>query len=779
MHCGRLDGVEPRRDSSRRAPPTQVGPRAGNVRRALRRAVVAVLVAGAAGVVATSLPAPSLAQQQEPPGRPPRSDRRGPRNAEGDAASKPASAAKAILEAELKAVEDEVAQYLQFRGDVPADGAARLELLVDLRVLARWLLAAAAAAAPDSELQVGGWFRAAEFRGAAAALAEHFKQLPKPTPAQLEAMRKINAATFVLPPLKDLRAADDVCKDVGLQLVYAAGPLPPDVRQLPLMRPGVKPDGRTAPATAPPAGGSDADPLARANALTVSAALKKQVVALASVAAAARQTAATLPSIPVPSANASATLVAAAAAVDRKRDDAAALAAMTARALELAEGMGWSGGVEPASRPALEQQLADGLALFVDPRTRPAGQQRLAALDAYAQTVARVRRMNLGPDLRRRLGPALVWAGEHPELGAKLVGAVEAYVAAGRRADARADALRAAPAAAQPPLPPREAKAVADALKVVAAEREAFLVDAAGLARPGVVADVGLMTQRVDSMRAALDAADLYERVPKAVAILLSYKPRPTGGLERRVNQAMTVLADPRAAGNREEANRTLSDVVRLGDLAGEAEAAHGGGPPVPPDVAKAYAKNRLPAFDAKRKDLVADLVMTLAGGKEVDTVRLRRLDQMRAVRAALAEAAAFELALRSAPVLARWADWPVDPAELQAVFGPYREAVVASVEALATDATPPATFDAVRAKYAPAMRAVVRAGAQADVCGAFPPGWPGHAARLMTPLANQPFAVDRQAAYLLKLWALAEQANDAKAVEAAAEAMRAVGGGK
>ncbi|MDB5298286.1 MAG: hypothetical protein JWO31_4269, partial [Phycisphaerales bacterium] len=192
-----------------------------------------------------------------------------------------------------------------------------------------------------------------------------------------------------------------------------------------------------------------------------------------------------------------------------------------------------------------------------------------------------------------------------------------------------------------------------------------------------------------------------------------------------------------------------------------------------PPDVARAYAGGKLPAFDAKRRDLVGELATAFAAGREIDPVKLDRLKQMAAVRAALAgDAAAVEQALKRADVLARWVDWAVDPADLQTIAGGYRQALSAQVEGYATDATPAKPWAEVRDRYAPFVRLVGRQAAYADACAALPAGLAGHVGRLTTALDGQPFAAERHAAFALALWARYEQSGDAKAVAAVVEAM-------
>ncbi len=651
--------------------------------------------------------------------------------------------AQPLLDADVAAIENELAQYMQFRGEVGVEGAARLELLIDLRLVSRWLLVGAAAAPSESDLQATSALRGWEALATARTLADHFKNLPRPTQPQLDAMAKLHALTFNLQPLKEIKQADDLCRDIGMQLSVAAGALPPEVKQIPLMRPArpsTAPSGTKPPAT--PA--AEQDPLARASSMPLTPGLKKQLIAIVTAAADSTRIAGT---------------------DTKKREEAATLAAMAGRALEMADGLSRNTGIDAVNRPRTEQQLADGLALFIDPRTRSLGDSRIAQLDGYAKMVARIRRLNLKPEILQRLSPAFVWAQDHGEPGGKLLGALEAYLGVCERADARAALDAAGPSG----LGPREIKAVAEALKSLVAEREAFLADSASLSRPGVTVDPASFNQRVELMRSALNSIEIYEKTPKALSAMLALKPRPTGGLERRVAAALTSLADPKAPMTRDEALRTLTTMVQLADLAADADAAG----PISPDVALVYTRGKLATFDARRKEIIAELAGVLASGKEVDTLRIQRLEQMRDVRAALGDIAQFEQAIKKSELLSRWADWQVTPTDIQAVFTPFRDTVAATVELLASsDNSMSVVWESTRDRYRPIMRAIIRASQNADLCTALPTGWPGQIGRLVTPNDNQPFGMERYTAFALLVWSRYEQSGDSKSAGAVAETL-------
>ena len=635
---------------------------------------------------------------------------------------------KQAIDADVAAVENELAGLMQFRGDMPPDQAGRLELLIDLRVVARWLLIKAADAPKESDAQMCAVLRADELLATAKTVTDLFKTLPKPTPEQNDAMAKLHALTFTLADVKGNKSVDDLCQQIGGYLAVAAGPLPP---QLPLMRPSV--------AVRPPATGPAAprapqvDPLSRANLLTVSAPLKRQVVALATAAAAAQ-------------------------AAPESQKEAASLNAPLLRVLEVCEGLASNTAVGPAGRQELERKLIEALPMYLDPRVRSVGQQRLSAIDDYAKTIGRIRRLNLKPELYSRLGSLLSRAGDDPANGAKLMNAVETYLVACAKLDAR----RSAPPAA---LPPREAKLVADAIQKAATAREQFLVDAAsrGLADPAV------LTGSVDTMTQSLASADSYERVPRAMQTLLAYKPRPTSALERRAAIALAALADAKASPARDDATKALAEIVRLAELANEFDTM----PAVSADVARDYARGQLGAFDARRRDLISDLASQIATNKPMDSQMLARLHQMKLIRKSLGEAAALEAATAKAALLARWVDWTVNPDDLKSALEPYRVSMASVIGVFAADAAViTESWPTVQARYAPLVKLVVHVSGSADDCAGFPEGLAGHAARLMTPLESQPYAPERFGAVSVKLWSRFGQANDEGAVKAIAEAL-------
>ncbi len=271
-------------------------------------------------------------------------------------------------------------------------------------------------------------------------------------------------------------------------------------------------------------------------------------------------------------------------------------------------------------------------------------------------------------------------------------------------------------------------------------------------------------------MKKSIESAETYEQVPQSLQILLAFKPRPTGALERRFAVLMTALNDQRPSTAKDDAAKAMADIVRLADLASELDWPA----PVSPDVQSLYTHGKLNAFETRRKELVAELASDLAAAKKIDNAKLQRLEQMRELRKALAEAAVFEAAMKKAEPLSRWIDWRVDPTDLQAIVGPYRQTVASLIETYTTDATPAVTWKPIHDRYSPLLRLVIKQLPHGDACSGLPTGVAGHIGRLMSPMENQPFADERYAGYAMKIWARYYEIGDEKSATHVADALAA-----
>ena len=114
------------------------------------------------------------------------------------------------------------------------------------------------------------------------------------------------------------------------------------------------------------------------------------------------------------------------------------------------------------------------------------------------------------------------------------------------------------------------------------------------------------------------------EKVPRALQLLNTYRPKPFGGLDKRVTVSMVAMTDPKPSLAKDEAAKFLPELVALAGYAGELAGPAGDAPAeggataagIPAYVIKAYTRGKLTALEAKCRDLISDQVNQLAAGK-------------------------------------------------------------------------------------------------------------------------------------------------------------------
>jgi hypothetical protein len=225
-----------------------------------------------------------------------------------------------------------------------------------------------------------------------------------------------------------------------------------------------------------------------------------------------------------------------------------------------------------------------------------------------------------------------------------------------------------------------------------------------------------------------------------------------------------------------EDAVRFLNDLERLAQTAADVSTGTTG---ITAAVAQNWAGGKLQDFDTKRTDLVTALVTAAAAGKEIDTSTLDRLDQSKALVAALHDAAGVQTALDQIQPLTRWVDWTITPADLQTILAPVRDAMAGAVAGFVNDDDAAIRqWPGIRDQYAPVMKLVASAGSYADQCNALPGDLPGEMAKLATPMDEQPFGDERFASLCMGLWTAYQQAQvpDAGAADAMVQALLKMG---
>lgn len=679
---------------------------------ARRRLIAVLLLLSASGVFA-----PRVARAQAPPTTP-------------------------LAQAQSTALESEIGRLMQRRGETGTSAVAMLELRIDARIVARWLLDRAAAAPADSDLQACAWIRAVDLQ-AAIKRVEGSIDPDAAESAQLSlAAKALHELTFKLGEAQPVAELDAVCRVAALALAAAASPPLTDAK-LPPMRPAPLP----APAGPVGAPGAAAGPrtlgqlAARAKELAVSVGLRKQLLQASHVAAAA-------------------------AGDPARAEEAALLRTVFEEAVVVAEGLHSNTAVEREDRVKMESQLAEGLAMSLDVRTRALGQKRVAGLGQYRQLLTRVEGMRLPPELLKRFGPALAWARQNLEgPGAELMAAIELFL----QQDARLSALKPDATSAGGGNYTKAAKHARDA---AVRARETF-VEAAAV--PTHFKKPESLKRQAEQMRTSMDALATIGATPEAMRVLNGLKPKPFGGIDKRVQAALTAWGPDGTDATREVSAAFLANIVRLGEFAREANA-----PPAPGAVAAEDELSRkytgaggLNEFRARRKALVAEIATATAAGQALEAATLARLDTARALLAALQLAADAERAVARAEVLRRWVDWGVSRDALDAVLAPYRTATANAFEGFV--AGPPAVVEqwtAERARYEPLLLVLARTARYGDACDELPDKLPGAVAKLFTPLADQTFATERAVRLAIDTCAHFRRQKDAAAAAAVLDAL-------
>ncbi|HWE04233.1 MAG TPA: hypothetical protein VG326_17640 [Tepidisphaeraceae bacterium] len=685
----------------------------------------------------------------------------------------PPSTPGEVFQERVNTIESELANLLQRRTDAAGPALAIIDYQIDTRLVERWMLSgameppapissddggpatrpqneasASRQSAPrdqkdvDESLQACVALRVISLQSAADHVGERLQNFAKSlTPGQLHGLKSLHDLTYGLPDGATVGTVDDVSRKVATALILISNPNPVEIKNLPPMRPRNIVIATTAPTTEPSATRPPtiAELASLGRTLDISPALRKQLQSLAAAAQAP-------------------------AAGDNASPDAEALYEMLSTSTELAEGLAHNTGVDAAARPKIEQQLTEGLALFTDVRTRAAGQSRVASLSQYRQLLMQLQGMRLPAALLQKLSPTFTWANANPDSGGKVLGAIEKYLQLCTRFDARKPIA----------LPFAQKKAVETLQKQFAAQRANFLDDAAALgagANPfaaGAPTPGGLVN-RVESMRQYLDSLSVIEPSAHAIAALAPYRPRPTGGLEKRAVSAAGELSSTGVVNGRDAAAKFLADVERLARLADSIVTPTG----LSSETIKTYAHGRLSAVDAQRATLIGSLASQLASGKEMEISDLLKLDTLRQLYDALRMAGDVEAGLAKAPSLSRWADWSISPDQLTALIVPYRDATAAAFDGFAEEnLTPISRWPAIQKRFAPLLSLVKELGQYADQCKDLPVGQLGEFAKLLTPMDRQPFATERYASLAISVWQRAAEGTDTKVADGLFDAM-------
>jgi hypothetical protein len=628
-----------------------------------------------------------------------------------------------MLAERVAQVEAQIAELALARPRELTDRQPAIDLRMDLRVLCRWYLLQSMQASPQSTLQVNAYVRAMTLASAAAEV-DRMLEKSNLTPAQRTAANALHAFTYQLPQIKTAGDLDQASEKIG-QLIQAI--VPPTQRAQ-----AMRPPPATRPARTEARFDAPAPQLPPLKELSVEArtmggvdvALKAQLIELA-------ERAILMSGEP------------------GRGEEAKLLHETLGDAMQLLRGMQGST-MDADRRLEMQRRLAEGLAMFMDTRLRDAGVARLRSLDTYRQTLARIGRLRISPELAEELAPALAWAQANEE-GPKLLAMIETVVQMSIQAQ-------------ETPLPqlPPPFDAAAEALRASFEQHQGdFITDSASIGRGAMGTSLSDLQKHIVEMRRARDFFRTIEALSESYPSLAQIKIRPPASLDRRVSSALTDAAGPNPTPAREAAARFLQNVQALASVAALIERA--GNTPLPPVVETAYTKGQLQFVLTKGRSILTDAANQAATSGSVDPGKMRSLETLQMMLAALEQATVFEEALAGHEVLLRWADWALTAPTLHRAMGPYRDALAgAFVGFLRDDAEALARYTRVRPRYQPTIDFVTdRWTRYGKTCASFPQGLAGFGAQLMTPLDEPSFATERYVAFALGLWARAESRSD------------------
>lgn len=638
----------------------------------------------------------------------------------------------ALVAPPLAELDRSIADLVMQRAKVPPAQRATFDLDLDLRIIHRWFWAQLARAA-DADLQ-------AAFYARALAMDEARLQLDQVRRAragqdwsrtQSEALVRLHQITYALPDIKTTAELDKISSDVGWAVLRIASEQPIDAgTAIPPMRP------RRAARSDSPANDNREPTLneiaQEAQIANVSPTLRSQLVHVARMAQDAAEG-------------------------DPDSRESQRLTALLRDAMGMVRGLATNTGVSPETRLELEHQLAEALALSSDPRLQSAGAERMEALRPYRNTLTRIGRLQLTAQQRDRFARALAHAQANPGEADTVFDALDAFIRNSERHHR---------VAVEPPEDPQLRKSHDQLRQIFADAHTSFITHVDALGGASVFASSPAeMAGEARNMERAVELLELLQKVPATVDTLDRYKPRPLGGLQRRMQGLTVAIASPAAINVRNQNENTFRLAVRLADAARTLE--QHPMTELPADQARAYTGGQAEAFDQRWRAIVFEQASAIAGGGEIDPKRIEELDRMRELVQAVRDAITLGANQGDWSALARWADWTMTAEQFQSVLMPLQQALSSAVTGAAGGSeTDPAAVRQMRARYAPIVAFVRRAHGYADQLDALPSGMTAAAAKLITPMPENIFASERLAGLAAAVWLSAETEPAEKALQ-------------
>ena len=587
------------------------------------------------------------------------------------------SAVRDFVNSETGRLEGEVVGLIQQHAALAAGATAWLDLRIDSRILSRWVCQQLLNADPNSDTQAIVWLRYTDALSLSATL-DAANLTAAPTPAQAAALAKIHKATF---DLKDIENTADLDKTLSafrdpLFAALNAGK-PVDVR--PAMPSVVNAGGAKESATTTDVPLTLDQMMPRVTQLSISAPLRQQL--MAAISSAKAQTG----------------------------EDAEKLTGALRDAIALASVLQTNLAVDPDARASMEQQLGEAIALYSDPRLRDAGQQRLAGLQEYRLIATRVAAMKLPPEMMKAFTPAVAYGRDHPESIDTILTTIRKFATL----DAQMATKRPALATDAP------SRAAEQQLKNYAVERAGLLGEVESMSGGGAFnVTPDNLADHVAKLQKIAQLYDLLKNLPTMQQQLLALKPKPTGGLEKRITQAVVHSAnldDPQQP----DSTQLLINVAALAASwqAAQAEAAK----PIADDPMHVYTGKSWAEANAALKQMATELTTSVAAGGEIDTAKLAALGRAPAVFEGVRRVAAITDKLGDAKGLARWADCNFDEKKLTGTLDAYQTDFSAIASATLTGTGDDKTLANVQKKYRGLLATLNTIAAVAPACEKIP----------------------------------------------------------
>ncbi len=665
--------------------------------------------------------APSLAQSQDRPNRPP-----------ADRAQHPA-VLKVYVADQVKKVEQELADLIQRRSATRATDLPYLDLQIDLRIVSRWLAQEVLVADPMSDAQAVAWLRLRDMQTMIATIDAWAPQQSGRTPAkpQADALKAINKATYNLPQQADSGVIDGVLQPLRAPLLIALGDAkgeapdmrPPNPAPGATTQPKKDPTDPAPPVTAP----LTLDQInGRVTQLPLSPALRQQLLA------------------------------AVAAARSAQGNESTTMTEMLRRSMDTVLSMQADISVDPTGRAEMEQKLGQAVSLYTDPRLRDAADKTFDELIRYREGATKMAAIGLPRDKMQSLAPVFAYARAHPQDQTKLLEAVTRFATLEKEVGEMKT-----PASAV--LGSRQVDAQ---LKAYTAAREAFLSECENLANAGggaFTSDSSAVPGRAADMERVASFLRVLMRLAQTQERLLTLKPRPTGSFEKRILQTLAKLNDNDAT-VRASAQTLLQQVDEIASAWTDAQEATAN--PIEPEAFKALAGKAWPEIEVKLKTTATELTSAIATGGAPDAARLNTLRQSKALLADVRKIVDLRVQLVGATALARWADCNLTPAKIDALLELHRSDYGPLIAAALDGNGDEKALKQQQMRYRGLLTTLHRAADRAAGCEALPADARGLVGRLTTPSEKTPHQSIRFVSFVSDLIEFARASPEVDQVE-------------